>query len=164
MIAWDTDYCWVDEELFFQNDPRLFRLLLSECSQFVVQCPGFLSTIEEYSASDTAIVVVRRDVEAIRKSMERIGSRALRGDWLWTNYPQYQMRYPEVAYYHWDNVQREQVENAFEIRYESLAKHQLWVGPEQRRSYWKWNSRCVARNDRELKRLLSCPWAMRAAI
>jgi hypothetical protein len=40
-----------------------------------------------------------------------------------------------VKYAHWENTQRDTVTHPFEVEYESLSEHPLWV-PKAQRAGW----------------------------
>ena len=73
---------------------------------------------------------MRRRIEDIIASQERVE---------WTGEPYELSRYglkegviSKVKYDYWDNGQKAKIHNPFEVEYESLREHPLWVPKEER--------------------------------
>jgi hypothetical protein len=72
MIANDTGHRYVDEVDFGVYDVEAWRRTLEdEC--VVVQCPHMLKTILDAPPPDVYVVLMRRDINEIHASEERIG-------------------------------------------------------------------------------------------
>jgi hypothetical protein len=130
MIAHDTGHSYVDEAQIGVDS--LYRLwtLLRDQRPVVVQCPALCRHVHVFSADDTAIVLMRRDVEDIIASQRRIG-------WHWeelelARYDRSAGVIAEVKYAFWDDYQRQRTRHAFEVAYHSLAQHPLWVTKDLR--------------------------------
>lgn len=133
MIAHDTGHRYVDESEVGIDSLYRLRTLLQSNHRFVVQCPALCRHVHVFSDDDTAIVLMRRDVEDIIASQKRIG-------WSWekvelARYDRSDGAIAEVKYRFWEEGQRRQIRHAFEIEYESLARHPLWVPKLLRRSF-----------------------------
>lgn len=152
MVAADTGLDRIDET----QAPQLFkagqeleyvRTLVQERDGFVLHCPPFCRWLHEVSG--VAVVLMRRPTTDISKSERRIGSRkrqqdreyAKYGYWRWFKQPGLQRTFKTVAeikYEYWDQVQKSQVEHAYEVEYDSLANHPLWIPPNERKDFL-WN-------------------------
>ena len=131
MIAADLGYKFYPEERVGIRLPSALWELVDKEHRFVVQCPALCHCIEEFSADDVAIVLMRRDVADIVASEERIKFQRKRAPEL-TQYGRKDGVLSEVRYDYWEKHQRPYIAHAFEIEYESLSEHPLWVPKEQR--------------------------------
>jgi len=133
MIARDTGYKYIDEKrLGIDSLYQLFSLLSKDRS-CVVQCPALCRHVHMFSRDDAAIVLMKRNVEDIISSQKRIG-------WSWekTELARYDNKegvIAEVKYEFWGKKQRPHIEQAFEIAYDSLAGHPLWVPKHMRGNF-----------------------------
>ena len=133
MIAYDTGHEYVDELGIVGDSVTWLGTLISTKQRFVVQCPGLCRHVHMFSAGDTAIVLMRRNVEDIVASQERVG---WRGEWLeLAKYDRSDGVIAEVKYRFWEEYQQERIKHAFEIEYGSLAGHLLWVPERLRQSF-----------------------------
>jgi len=83
-----------------------------------------------------AVVLMCRSVYAIMASEKRV-------DWGWelmelARYDLSKGCISEVKYDFWEAHQRDLIDNAFEVEYESLAAHPLWIDADARKDF-KWN-------------------------
>jgi hypothetical protein len=139
MIAYDLEYTFVDEdEICVDSLNRLWRLVESG-DHLVVQCPALCSfvhllTDQQYVTNPecVAVVFMLRDPKDILASQRRI-------NWGWET-PEL-MRYNAagidaccVKRYEW-NRRKATVPNSYEVEYESLAGHSLWVPKDQRKEF-----------------------------
>lgn len=142
-IAYDLGLSYCDEddigwEGCSQNKEDVLRRTLALGRGYVVQAPA-CADICHTLPEDTIIVFVRRDVQDIEKSQERIG---------WA-YEQIEMdKYPpeyhqgsiaETKYHYWESVQRGQIKYPYEIEYESLREHPLWIEDKQEFAARQWH-------------------------
>jgi hypothetical protein len=125
MIAQDTRYRFVIEMDIGVNDLDRLRDLVEHNTFFVVQCPALCRYVHEFSAPDVGIVLMRRDIQDILASKERIN---------WNGTQEELERYgvtcgvsAEVKYHYWDTYQKWVIQNPIEIPYEALSIHPLWV-------------------------------------
>ncbi len=133
MIAYDTGHEYIDEEDIGVDSLSRLRSHLRTKRRVVVQCPASCRHVHMFSTDNTAIVLMRRSVEDIVASQERIG-------WTWerldlARYDRSDGVIAEVKYQFWEEYQKERIKHAFEIEYESLAEHPLWVPRHLRRSF-----------------------------
>lgn len=106
---------------------------------FVAQCPYLSSICGEWRDIDgLAVVMVKRPVEDIIASQERIGwgFEELEKDY----YPDYMNSdWPiaKIKYNYWHVTQKHHLtKKAFEVEYDSLSSHPLFVSKEQRKDFW----------------------------
>jgi hypothetical protein len=133
MIAYDTGHEYVGESDIGIDSLHWLDLLLHKRQRLAVQCPALCRHVHMFSADDTAIVLMRRNIEDIIASQERIG-------WRWEKvelgrYDRSDGVIAEVKYQFWEESQREQIQHAFEIEYESLAEHPLWIPKHLRQGF-----------------------------
>jgi len=130
MIAHDTGLRFIDE-LEFAADSlnRLWKILQDETG-IVVQCPALCRYVHHLAGCNDAVVFMRRRLVDIKMSEQRIG-------WEWE--PPEMMRYDErfitaaeAKLDHWWDVQSFDIDHPFEIHYDDLAEHPLWIPKEQR--------------------------------
>lgn len=134
-------YCDEDDigwEEGSKNKEDILRRTLAYGIDYVIQAPA-CAHICHTLPEDTVIVFMRRDVQDIKKSQKRIG---------WA-YEQIEMdKYPpkyhrgsiaETKYYYWESVQRGLIKYPYEIEYESLREHPLWVEGRQEFTARQWS-------------------------
>ena len=125
-------------ELCLEDRIRVYELqrvrqLFLNGTPFVLQAPGICRYVHMLSAPDVAIVLMRRDVKDIVTSEKRI-------KWFGSVHNKQELeRYglaegniAEVKYQYWDGTQRELIHNPFEVEYESLVAHPMWIPREGR--------------------------------
>lgn len=129
MIAADTGRRYVPEEAFGATDKTRWLALLESERGIVVQCPAMCRYIHELS-SEIAVVLMRREPAAILESQQRIH---------WPHEADELARYGRatgnqavVKYAYFDEAQRPHIKHLFEVHYETLADHPLWLPVEQR--------------------------------
>lgn len=136
MIAHDLNYRYVDEgDIGVDSLNRLWGLWHRQKS-FVVQCPALSRYVHLFADDDTAIVFMIRDIDDIVASQKRVG-------WSWgipellrydIPISQFDVSDPATTKYaFWLESQKHLVgANGFEVKYESLRGHPLWLDKEQR--------------------------------
>ena len=146
-LAQDLGLLYYDEddigwEGCSQNNEEALRQVFAYADGCVVQAPA-CAHICHTLPEDTIVVFVRRDVQDIEKSQKRIG---------WA-YEQIETdKYPpeyhrgsiaETKYHYWESIQQGQIERSYEIEYESLKDHPLWIEDKQEFTARQWlpNSR-----------------------
>ena len=141
MITNDLGYEWVED-----SHDQLQALLetYQDMKPTVFHCPTFCHTIHEYAQiPDIAAVIVMRDAADIEASQKRIPW-GFEGEQL--NYyrfkadprPAFGVCPPiaTVKYRYWQEVQKPLFgDAAFELDYEALSAHPMWVVPERRRGF-----------------------------
>lgn len=144
MIANDLCYEYVEESTVWGRiktippDPptkRDFRQYFNGFPPCVIHCPEHSAYVHQYAGiANVAVVMVRRDIDDIIASQERVGWGF---EWLeMKHYPGEKRPISEVKYRHWDEYQKKLLgKQAFEIKYESLKKHPMWVDKEDREDF-----------------------------
>jgi hypothetical protein len=122
IIAKELDFQYLDErEIHVDNFDKLFKIY--QRNKFVLQAPGLCAYAHMMPG---AVVLVRRNIEEIIASQERIQ---------WSKRPQRRElnKYFEsegviakIKYDTWDNWQSDRA-NLFEIDYTSIADHPMYV-------------------------------------
>ena len=128
MIAHDTDYWFVGEEEFGVDSLNRLWKILQISRRIVVQCPAICAHVDLLGETDPGlgIVMMRRDLEDIKASEERIF-------WKWEMPELMRMGVTEgnsarLKYSAWDVSQKGLLgEQAIEVQYTSLEQHGLWI-------------------------------------
>ena len=133
MIAHDTGHGYVDELDIKMDSLYSFQALFSREKSVVIQCPVMCRHIHMFNMDNVAVVLMRRRVEDIVASQERIA-------WPWeklelARYDRLDGVIAEVKYRFWDEYQKQRLEHAFEVEYDGLSKHPLWVTKDLRRKF-----------------------------
>lgn len=131
MIANDLGYrLHLEERVRVSELWRMEKQFATGRLPFVLQAPALCRHAHEVSAPDVAVVLVRRDIDDIIASERRVN---------WESEAQELRRYglksgviSEVKYRFWDEYQKPLIENAFEVNYEDLAEHPMWIPKEER--------------------------------
>lgn len=133
MIAHDTGLRFCPEETFGHDNLTDWLSLIAKSGRCVIQCPTMCSyLVGPGLTGDVAVVMVWRDLADVLASQARVG---------WTPTGVYRGRYraelalydtladtlAETKYRAWDTSQRLAVVHPFEIEYESLDVHPLWL-------------------------------------
>lgn len=133
-IAEDLSYWFYPEEQIRVWELWRVERLFNRTSDFTLQAPAICRYVHRFSAPDVAIVLVRRNVKDILASEERVE---------WIGQPHELWRYKlregiiaQVKYDYWDERQKHIIDNPFEVEYESLREHPLWV-PRKERAGWE---------------------------
>jgi hypothetical protein len=152
ILAAELGLRYLDEVSFAAHDHRRARELFSE-GGVVVQGPGLCHVAHLYGHGEGAVVMMRRDCEAILRSEERIGWRdELDGFNLRIEREKYEAMFgisgkniALIKYYCWDTIQKATC-NAYDLDYESLRQHPLWREPSEREHFGprQWRSRADA--------------------
>ncbi len=131
-IEHDTDLEYVDENEFRATDYAMWKTMVTLSTGIVMQCPGMCRYVHEFGdQDDVAVVMCDRDIYEIMASQERIG-------WEWEKFEL--LRYgridgeiARVKYVHWwREGQKDKIKHAFDVRYDDLESHPLWLPKEQR--------------------------------
>jgi hypothetical protein len=133
MIALDTDHLFVDEADFGVDSLYKLTRLLDRSRQVVVQCPALCRHVHHLAHDRMAVVLMRRDVDAIVASQQRIDWEFERVELM--RYDHTGGRPAQVKYDFWESRQVDVIPHAFEIPYESLKQHPLWVPAQLRRKF-----------------------------
>ena len=150
MIAQDTGFEAVREEQFEYYREDMLRGLLQR-EQVVVQCPALFDQMPDLSCEDTAIVMMRRPLEELQASRDRMFAPGTGRQMSGAEQNQAQLARlgrsegdsAGIKYELWDAwVANNQLHNPVEIQYGALAQHPMWVNPEDRRKLGQqWHNR-----------------------
>lgn len=139
IIAQDTGHKYVDENNIKVDNLDMLKDILNTRENVVVQCPAVSAYLEEFSANDVLIIFMRRDVNDIIASQNRIGWGVgnERGEFnkYKDKFGATQAPVSKVKYKYWEKEQRDKIKNWKEIEYESLSKHELWIPKEKRTEF-----------------------------
>jgi len=149
MVSEDTGIERIDEvrapHIFVPGQELAYvKSLVQEREEFVLHCPPFSRWLHEVSG--VAVVLMRRAIADIIESERRINWRKGRqeleytkyGYWRWKKQPGLTRTFKpisQIKYEYWDNVQKAQIEHAFEVSYDDLMGHPLWVPKEERKNF-----------------------------
>ena len=136
---------YVDEALLnFDSLAGLCDVMADE-RLLVVQCPALARYVHHFGhRDDVAVVWMRRDYEDIVASQRRVD---------WCGGTAELLRYDRtllaraftpdcvsaavVKNEFWQQIQKPRIKHAYEVEFESLAEHRLWV-PAERRTDFEW--------------------------
>jgi hypothetical protein len=132
ILAQELGYKAIREDAVeVHNLHKFFRLLDEEKEPFVLQAPGLCSFVH---AMPCAVVIVRRKLDDIIRSQHRIRwDKELRElEFYFTDTGPI----GSVKYAVWELYQKRKLgDRAYELDYESLRGHPLWVEKEERRNF-----------------------------
>lgn len=134
IIAKELGYKYYDERnVGVRSLSLLFEKLLSP-EPAVIQGPCFCSLVQWIDSPDTAVVIMKRDVEEIRASEARINwpeeKRELQ------NYYRDEGVISAMRYENWEKYQKPNMRVPyFELEYSSLADHPMWLEKEARKNF-----------------------------
>jgi len=150
IIAQDLGYRFVDEGDEGGIGTGLSRIkeFLNHNKNVVVQCPILACMahgIHAFDRQNIVIVYMRRSPKDIEKSQERI-------NWHWDAAEKKQIKemvsqnkikinidynkmVSEVKYFFWDTFQKPKISNYYDLDYESLSDHPLWLDKENRKGF-----------------------------
>ena len=140
MIAQDTGKEYVDEKRLFADSLYKLRTFLGYPT--IIQAPALCAYAHVFGQfnDDMAVVLVRRPIEEIIASQARIK---------WDGEPIERLRYPwldapisVIKYAYWDQYQRHRILHPYEVEYQSLSSHPLWIPPEKRKNF-KYNQTMI---------------------
>ena len=133
MIANDLDYTYIDEYRIDMDSLYLLSYYLELDEKLVIHCPVLCRYVHNFSSEANAIVLVRRNIEDIVRSQNRIG-------WRWEKLEL--MRYDrksgtisKIKYDFWEKCQKNLIVNGYEIRYENLCSHPMWISFSDRKEF-----------------------------
>jgi len=133
IINYETNLELIREWEFGYFDKKLFKEFVDDPIPMVIQCSGLCRWIHEYDAKDIAVVLCRRNVRDIIASQERI---EWPGEELeLNNYGRKSGIISQIKYEFWEQHQRPLLTNPFEVEYESLKGHKLWVPKDKRKHF-----------------------------
>lgn len=143
MIAHDTGHRFVDErEIHTDSLYELFWQILHgrpDGESIVVQCPALcyvIHRIPNMIPDETAVVMVQRSLKDIHASQMRVN-----WEWEFVELLHYPLghRAAHSKYYNW-RWQKKNIEHHFDVYYDRLEGHPLWVPKEQRKDWDAWQT------------------------
>jgi len=149
MIAHDLGYTYIDEDDLHMENLYMMDYFLRKKERNVVQCPALCRYIHIFDWENTAVILIRRNIEDIIASQKRIGWR-----WEWLELARYDRTegvIAEVKYQYWEKYQKRKIKHAFEIDYESLAAHPLWVPRDSRQNFKANQTSCFKNNSNAIR-------------
>ncbi len=126
MIAHDTGKEFLDEANIYHKYVREIPNLFADKRDIVLQAPYAVSWLPILSDPEIAIVLIRRNTDDIHNSVKR--SKNPKGKMI--SLPPFS---PEQAYALWDNI-KGMLHNPFEIQYNELKNHPMWLDEKERRN------------------------------
>ncbi len=153
IIADELGYKFVDEMWFSAALFDMFQVLISHPRRkMVVHAPCLSARIHEVGdRDDVAVILMRRNIKDILESQkhtltfkkEDIPGQFVRCDEGWKQFrlKQYKLAgsiisEPQVVYNYWDTFQKDKIKNQFELDYEDLRFHPLWIAKPERRKHF----------------------------
>jgi len=130
MIAHDTGHRYVDEYEYGVTDELRWRRALQD-EGVVVQCPHMLQVLVDDPPSGIFVVLMRRDLDDIHRSMKRIGWHSAGGNVL--ELERFGLSEGDSAalkYRYWDEHEKKQP--FADVEFEALAGHPLFIGSSER--------------------------------
>jgi len=134
MIAQDTGYSFIDEAAVGYFKVSKAKTLLAYNTNFALHCPALSRHVHKLADRETAIVFMFRKIDDIVASQNRIhwDDRNQKRLYEATNDPR---EISEIKYTFWKEKQKSLIEHAYEVEYESLSAHPLWLGAEERKNF-----------------------------
>ena len=133
MIAADLGMAFVGEHEIYTDSMSSLIAILARPQKQVIQAPALMRWLHLFTGWDNvAFVVMRRSTEEIMASRARIS-------WGWE--PLEAAKYadiaqmdgfrdeplPDIKYYFWDNFQKRVMKHVYDVNYNDLRGHSLWV-------------------------------------
>lgn len=136
MIAHDTGKTFIDETEWGIVDIPKLEHHNKYRDNFVVHAVCAYFCMHKFTAEDTLVVFVKRDLADIKKSWERIRTDDLDTQKiLWKNPPKEATLPMEDRLALWD-IERNRIINLMEINYEDLKDHPMWLDKEKRQGFF----------------------------
>lgn len=146
IIAYETGKLYVDEGWFGSSDETKFYQFLTMPEEMVIQAPNMSPIVHVLREKETlAIVLIRRRIKDILESQENLNRFDVNAKGNFITYNRDMLyRYGktegitcEVVYAAWDEYQKKQIKNWFEIEYDYLKHHLMFIKKEDRRKHFK---------------------------
>jgi hypothetical protein len=134
IIADESGLTYVDEEDFGIHDG--LQDYLKGKTGLVVQCPAMARWIHEIAGKDDLVVWMRRFTQAVIKSQQRVNWDDSKERAKYKDVPHLNTARPivEIKNEYW-RMQRKEIANYTEVRYESLHKYNLFVPTGKRTKF-----------------------------
>lgn len=131
-ISYDTERVYVDEATFAWHNRELWEDIVSKSLNSVIQCPTMMRYIHDVP-DDVMVVVMRRSIEDILASQERIGWNDEKVEL--RKYGKSQGIVAQVKYDWWNKHKHFGPKHWVEVNYEDMSGHPLWVEKEDRKDF-----------------------------
>lgn len=128
MIVKDTDKIFYDESTINNKYVRKIPGLFNSNNNIVLQAPYATSWTPVITGSDIAIVICKRNMEEIKDSVKN--SKTKRGKGI--SQPPFS---PDQIYSLWSKI-KYLLDNPFEVNYDDLQQHPMWVDKSKRGRNW----------------------------
>lgn len=140
ILAHESGYRCVDEREFEWRDISRFRQLIEAPEKMVIQCPSMSHLVEDFGQPEHLVVFMQRNPLDIIASEKRIGWKSERyGKKLYRGKVSYLPHWLTplcvLKYLHWHLEQKPLVARYFDLPYEALKAHPLWLAKELRSSF-----------------------------
>lgn len=128
IIEHDLNFTYVDEEDYGIHEQDSLKEFIEGKEKLVIHCPGLARWIHEIATEEDAVIWLRRPVAEIVKSQQRIQWDDTKERNKYLDVPHLNLKQPmsEVKNEYW-KMQRKQIENYMEVRYNDLKSHELFV-------------------------------------
>ena len=136
MIAADTGLRFVPEEDFSLHNKSQWNSLINTRNRIVIQCPSMCRYAHEHGkADDIAVVLMVRPLDEIVASQQRIKWATAEKQRELARYDRKRGEPAKVKYDYWVKYQVNDIKHAYEIQFNSLAGHPLWVPGDKRNNF-----------------------------
>jgi hypothetical protein len=141
MIAADTGYRYIDEDLYEVYNTEQFFSITRQMHKVVVHCPSMSHVMQLVATDDILVVWMIRNLDDIAASEKRVNwcigpyaelANLGLGPLQAKRYRRHGGQIAPLKYAHWWGFQREQITHWLELEFKSLARHPLWIPKTQR--------------------------------
>lgn len=134
-IAYDTGKVYIDEADVNYHDFRLLQWHLMR-SNVVIQCPALCHKLHEIPLNSTLIVMVRRPIDEIINSQNRVKWSEEANKLELAKYGYSSGIISRIKYEYWDNYQKQILgQSGVTFDYHNLEGHPLFIAPELRPTF-----------------------------
>lgn len=134
-IAYDTSKTFIDEADINYHDFRLLQWYLMQ-TNVVIQCPGLCHKLHEISLNSTLIVMVKRPIDEIINSQNRIKWLDEANKLELAKYGYSSGIISRIKYEYWNRYQKQILgQSGAEVRYHDLEGHPLFIPSELRATF-----------------------------
>jgi len=143
MIASDLYLDFIDERKFGATNFEMFLKVIKSHTTCVIQAPDMSAQLSLLRNKEIVVVYMIRDIQDIIKSEKRIGwddnSLRIKYKKYFPGFYDDKKPISQIKYEVWNEKQKYELVNPFfEIQYESLKDHKMWVNKENRKNF-KWH-------------------------
>jgi hypothetical protein len=148
MIAHDCSFKFIEERVFNTHQEQTFRQIVDNSVRVVIQCPAMMYMLQDIASDDIAIVVMHRDKPDVLDSMSRIR---------WFERGEHEIEVGkygidpalinaksvdihDLKYTHFNLYQRDSIPHVYDIQYQDLEHHVMWIEADKRKSFGDWQT------------------------